>query len=552
MLLLDRLLRLFSGSVPGQETIPQRLKPDFWCGSCGTGEPVPLSKTVRAVGKLLFAVSLATASGQTLAHKGWAGSGITVEAWWAGAVLYQIDPVSFQDSNGDGFGDLPGITQRLDYVRSLGVDAIVLSPFQLQPDFGRNSFGPPFDPKYGTEEDLDHLVQQASQRKIRIFVDLPLTPVRSTQELVNVARFWLSRGIAGLRLTPDPHTGALSPAQIQDRLRELRKLCSTYAGQRVIFWDLPQPMPTGHDVHSPTRRYRSAGAVPVLDGSQLQIDSRLAAMPGLTADALRRALDNDPNVASGFDAAAVPVTDGTDRQRSFDRFGEGDQAAEIAKVMAAALLTSRGAPQLYFGQEIGMATMPVPGKGSPATSVDPTPMQWGGDTDFTSGVPWMDMGRNAATANVALEDADAASLLNWYRKLSALHHENAALRAGTMDLIAQTNPDIVAWVRRPRDPGSLTSPVVVVCNVTGRSLLVSVSADLRRAGVETTSPMMRTLASTALTASSAGLGAGAKDPVSGPVSMNAIALPPYGVYIGELAHQPGLESAPSPLRHSSR
>ena len=75
---------------------------------------------------------------------------------------------------------------------------------------------------------------------------------------------------------------------------------------------------------------------------------------------------------------------------------------------------------------------------------------------------------------------------------------------------------------------------------------------LRRAGIETVSPMMRTLASTALTASSAGLGTSVKDPVTGPVSMNAISLAPYGVYIGELAHQPGLESAPSPLRPASR
>jgi len=84
-----------------------------------------------------------------------------------------------------------------------------------------------------------------------------------------------------------------------------------------------------------------------------------------------------------------------------------------------------------------------------------------------------------------------------------------------------------------------------VCNVTGRPLLVSVSADLRRDGIVTSSPMMHTLASTALNTT-------VKEPVSGPVSMNAIALPPYGVYIGELARQPGLESAPSPVRHSSR
>ena len=509
-----------------------------------------LKRLVNRLVILIFAASIASASGQTLAHKGWAGSGITVEPWWAGAVLYQIDPVSFQDSNGDGFGDLTGIIQRLDYVRSLGVDAIVLSPFQLQPDFGHNSATPPFDPKYGTEEDLDHLIREASQRKIRIFVDLPLSPARSTQELVNVARFWLSRGIVGLRLTPDSHFSSLNSSQILERLSELRKLCATFAGQRVIFWDLPDPMPMVHDLRSSSSRRYHANAASVVDGSQMQIDNRLAAMSGITADDLRRALDADAKPTAGLESTPVPATDGTDRQRSFDRYGE--HAGEIAKVLAAALLTSRGAPQLYFGQEIGMATTPTPGKGPQATSSDPTPMQWGGDADFTTGVPWMDMGRNAATANVALEDADAGSLLNWYRRLSALHHENAVLREGTMGLIAETNPDIVAWVRRPRDPGSLASPVVVICNVTGRSLLVSVSADLRRAGIETVSPMMRTLASTALTASSAGLGTSVKDPVTGPVSMNAISLAPYGVYIGELAHQPGLESAPSPLRHASR
>src|SRR5580693_6440388 len=75
-------------------------------------------------------------SAQTLAHKGWAGSGITVEPWWQGAVLYQVDPVSFQDSKGDGFGDLQGIVHRLDYLQGLGVDAILLSPFQLEAGFG--------------------------------------------------------------------------------------------------------------------------------------------------------------------------------------------------------------------------------------------------------------------------------------------------------------------------------------------------------------------------------------------------------------------------------
>jgi hypothetical protein len=485
---------------------------------------------------LLVALAFSTAAdSQTLAHKGWVGSGITVEPWWAGAVLYQIDPVSFQDSKGDGFGDLQGITQRLDYVQSLGVDAIVLSPFQLQAEFGHEANAPAFDPKYGTEEDLDHLVQEASHRKIRVLVDLPLNPALTPAELANMARFWLSRGAAGLRLIPDSHASTLTPAQIADRLKELRRVCATYAGQRVLFWDMPEPATVAPQANSPAYRRSRRSAEPVLyEGSQMVIDSRLAAMTKLDTAGLRQALDADAKHLLNADSVPVPVSDSAGQQRSFDRDGDGSHNLELAKVLAAALLTSRGAPMLYFGQEIGMAK-----------ADEPTPMQWGGDTDFTSGIPWIDMGRNALTANVELEDADALSLLNWYRRLSALHHQNAALRVGTMDLIAEANPDIVAWVRRPREANSLTAPVVVVCNLTGRPLLVSVSADLRRAGVQTASPIMHTLASTALTTD-------VKDPVLGPVSMNAIALPPYGVYIGELARQPGLENAPSPLRHSSR
>ena len=490
-----------------------------------------------------LAVSVAAASGQTLAHKGWVGSGITVEPWWAGAVLYQIDPVNFQDTKGDGFGDLQGITQRLDYLQSLSVDAIVLSPFQLQADFGRDNKGAAFDPKYGTEEDLDRLIQEASRRKIRIFVDLPLSPSRTTPELVNVARFWLSRGVAGLRLTSEPQTSSLMPAQILERLRELRKLCATFAGQRVVFWDRAEPVPHLVEAGAPYRRRSRRAVAPVaVDGPQMVLDSRLAGLTAFDAGALRSAMQQDSSPTSTEVPTPVPVTDGTDRLRSFNRVGDAAHSGEIAKVMAAVLLASRGAPLLYYGQEIGMATT-----AAPANNVAATPMQWGGDADFTSGVPWMEMGQDVQTANVAIEDQDGASLLNWYRKLSALHHENAALRVGTMDVIAETNPDIVAWVRRPYDAGSLTAPVVVVCNVTGRPLLVSVSADLRRVGVETSSPMMHTLASTQLTASTAALGAGAKEPVTGPVSMNAISLPPYGVYIGELPRPAGLESAPVPV-----
>ena len=163
-------------------------------------------------------LAMPCADGQTLAKRGWVGSGLTVDSWWNGALLYQIDPVSFQDTKGDGFGDLKGIVQRLDYLQGLGVDAIVLSPFQLQPDFGHGTAGPPFDAKYGSEEDLDKLVQETSARRMRLFVDLPLSNAHSTADSVNAARFWLSRGMTGLRLIADKGD-ALTAAQLADRVR---------------------------------------------------------------------------------------------------------------------------------------------------------------------------------------------------------------------------------------------------------------------------------------------------------------------------------------------
>src|ERR1700758_1608120 len=89
--------------------------------------------------------------------------------WWKNAVIYEIYPRSFQDSNGDGVGDLNGITQRLDYLKSLGVDAIWLTPIYPSPqvDFGYDiSDYESVDPKYGTVADMDHLIAEGKQRNI--------------------------------------------------------------------------------------------------------------------------------------------------------------------------------------------------------------------------------------------------------------------------------------------------------------------------------------------------------------------------------------------------
>lgn len=101
----------------------------------------------------------------------------TSKPWWKDAVVYQIYPRSFQDSNGDGIGDLQGIIQRLPYLEQLGIDAIWLSPVCRSPqdDNGYDiSDYQDIDPMFGTLDDMDELIQKAKQHNIQIIIDLVL------------------------------------------------------------------------------------------------------------------------------------------------------------------------------------------------------------------------------------------------------------------------------------------------------------------------------------------------------------------------------------------
>lgn len=105
--------------------------------------------------------------------KGLAGK-YAADPWWRGAVIYQIYPRSFKDSNGDGIGDLPGITQKLDYVANLGVDAIWLSPFFTSPmrDFGYDVANYcDVDPIFGKLDDFDQLIHKAHGLGLKIIID---------------------------------------------------------------------------------------------------------------------------------------------------------------------------------------------------------------------------------------------------------------------------------------------------------------------------------------------------------------------------------------------
>jgi alpha-glucosidase len=127
--------------------------------------------------RTLLASLLGLAAVAASAQKPAAPSTTSATPWWKGAALYEIYPRSFQDSNGDGIGDLNGITQRLPYLRQLGINAIWIAPMYPSPqvDFGYDiSNYEAVDPQYGTMADFDRMLAQAKTQNVRIILDMVL------------------------------------------------------------------------------------------------------------------------------------------------------------------------------------------------------------------------------------------------------------------------------------------------------------------------------------------------------------------------------------------
>ncbi len=107
------------------------------------------------------------------------------EKWWHSKVAYQIYPKSFQDSNGDGIGDIPGIISRLDYLKDLGIDIIWISPMYLSPMYDQGYDVADYyqiDPSFGTMEDFDRLLEEAKKRDMHILMDLVVNHCSSEHE----------------------------------------------------------------------------------------------------------------------------------------------------------------------------------------------------------------------------------------------------------------------------------------------------------------------------------------------------------------------------------
>ncbi len=503
---------------------------------------------------------------------------LSAAAWWETGVIYQVYPRSFQDSDGDGTGDLEGVRRRLDHLETLGVDAVWLSPVFRSPmaDFGYDIADyRDVDPIFGTLADLDRLIDDLHARRMRLVLDfvpnhtsdrhpwflesrssrdspkrdwyiwrdpapdggppnglraefggsawtldertgqywfhtfLPEQPeldwrnpaVRAA--MLDILRFWFDRGIDGFRIDvlwllakddapwsdgsfqpiPDPPSIGRrnsdraiehgdGPA-IDDRLHDLRSVADEY-GDRVLIGEVYLP---------PARLVRYYGTE-ARGGIHLPFNFRL-----VTEAWEARALDRD---IEAYEAALPPgawpnwVLGNHDQSRIASRVGAGQ-----ARVAAMLLLTLRGTPTIYQGDEIGMTDVEIP----PERYVDPqwrdrrgrdperTPMRWDGSPNagFTTGDPWLPVGADERSVNVATERDDPHSMLNLHRRLIALRRAEPALAVGGYERVPAED-SVLAYRRTLGD----------------RSLLVALNLAGTPAELRLASKPVRVLLSTGL------------------------------------------------------
>ncbi|HEX2883847.1 MAG TPA: alpha-amylase family glycosyl hydrolase [Candidatus Limnocylindria bacterium] len=473
----------------------------------------------------------------------------SAQRWWQSGVIYQIYPRSFQDTDGDGIGDLEGIRHRLDYLAWLGVDAVWISPFYPSPmvDFGYDiSDYTDVDPRFGDLAAFDRMLAEAHDRGLRIILDLvpnhtsdqhpwftesrrsrssprrdwylwrdpapdggPPNNWRSEfggsawaldpgtgqyyyhafaeeqpdlnwrnrevrEAIYDVMRFWLERGVDGFRVdvmwhmlkdeqfrdnppNPDYREGEMSPyhevhptysadqPEVHEVVAEMRAVLEEY-DERLMIGELYLPVDRLIDY------YGADG-----DGAHLPFNFHLISTPWTARD-IEVVIDR---YEGALPAHAWPnwVLGNPDQSRVASRIG-----AAQARVAAVLLLTLRGTPTIYYGDEIGMHDVEVP----PERSVDVrernvpgrgfgrdpqrTPMQWDGSPSggFTTGQPWLPLPADVAMLNVGAQRDDPSSMLSLHRRLLELRRSEPALSVGDYAPLAATG-SVLAYERRHED-----------------------------------------------------------------------------------------------------
>ncbi|QOI98065.1 MAG: alpha-glucosidase [Flammeovirgaceae bacterium] len=489
--------------------------------------------------------------------------------WWTQAVIYQIYPRSFKDGNGDGVGDLRGIIEKLDYIKSLGVDAVWLNPIYRSPgvDGGYDiSDYRAIDPQFGTMDDFDELLRGMHKRGIRLIMDIVVNhtsdqhpwfkesrksvdnPYRSyyfwrkgkddgppnnwlsffggsawqfdeptgeyylhlfskeqpdinwenpavRNEFKELMMFWLNKGVDGLRLDvitaiskrtdfPDSDTTDFNKTieryyangpRLKEFILEMREQVWNKFGCLTIGEGPGITPANAMDYIRP-----GYGLDMIFHFGHMFLDQgpggRFDPVPWTLPEFKKLFATWDEALANGWGSIFLG---NHDFARMVSRWGnDGTYHRQSAKLLLTLLLTMRGTPFIYQGDEIGMTNLVLnsieeavdvesrnsyevarlAGKSEPEflQSINysgrdnaRTPVQWDGSTyaGFSEYKPWMRINPNSVHINVDTEEADPDSILNYFRALLHLRKSTPALIGGKFDLVYPDDPLLFAYYR---------------------------------------------------------------------------------------------------------
>jgi oligo-1,6-glucosidase len=470
--------------------------------------------------------------------------------WWKEGVVYQIYPRSFQDTNGDGIGDLQGIIAHLDDLKELGVGTIWLSPVYKSPNVDNGydiSDYRAIHPDYGTMTDMDQLIAEATKRNLKIIMDLvinhtsdehpwfqasrdPDSPYRSyyywregidgkapnnwtsffaedcwefdaksnayylhlfakkqpdlnyhnpkvIEEIKDIMRFWLNKGISGFRCDV---INIIYKTSLENGKKKMILTGSEHyisqEGMHVILRSLKRDVLKGFDCFTvgETVFVTPEMGRDLCDASREELDM-IFSFEHMETDQyfvkwFKRKFNPEKfmktltkwQIALEWNANYF---ENHDQPRSVSRFGDDEKYwSESAKMLATLLLTLKGTPFLYQGQEIGMTNFDFStmdelrdiesfnvdkmAKGlllpkklrfnmMRATSRDNsrTPYQWNRETHagFTTGDPWINVNKNYFKINYLEQKANDSSILCYYKKAIKVRAENEVLIYGTFE-----------------------------------------------------------------------------------------------------------------------
>ena len=485
--------------------------------------------------------------------------------WWQQGVIYQIYPRSFQDTDGDGIGDLNGVERRLEYLAGLGIDAIWISPVYPSPmvDFGYDVADYcAIDPLFGTLADFDRLLAAVHARGLRVILDF--VPNHSSdqhawflesrasrnnpkrdwflwrdpapgggppnnwisdfggpawtwdqataqyyyhaflkeqpdlnwrnpqvrQAMYDALRFWLDRGVDGFRVdvlwhmikAADFRDNPINPSyrpsmgemhrvlqhnstdqpEVHEVAREMRRLTDGYS-ERLLIGEIYLPVERAMDYYGVN-----------LDEVHLPFNFQLIDAAWNTRDLISLISRYEDALPAG----GWPnwVLSNHDRPRIATRLGQ-----KQARVAAVLLLTLRGTPTIYYGDELGLEDVAIPRDRvrDPRELREPdlglgrdpqrTPMPWAGSSNagFAESEPWLPLNADWRERNVEALERDAGSILNLYRRLLALRRMHRPLSVGDISLL-KTQGDTLAYERRSGD-----ARLLVVLNLGGSPQIVS-------------------------------------------------------------------------------